>query len=70
MSEEMLDAVTTGEEITTEATEQVETGDTAQVEQETTEETPQERQERLFKQEEVDRMTEVLKSTVMQYDEA
>lgn len=60
MSEEMLDAVTTGEEIATESTEQVETGDTAQVEQGTTEntaqETTQERQERLFKQEEVDRI--------------
>jgi hypothetical protein len=58
--DEVIDTVTTDGEITTEATEQVETGDTGHVEQTTTEnaaqETPQERQERLFRQEEVDRI--------------
>lgn len=54
--DEVIDTATTDGEISTETTEQVVIGDTDQVEQETTEETPQERQERLFKQEEVDRI--------------
>lgn len=58
--DEVIDTVTTDGEIATESIEQVETGDTGHVEQTTTEnaaqETPQERQERLFKQEEVDRI--------------
>ena len=58
--DEVIDTATTDGEISTESTKQVETGDTAQVEQETTEstaqETAQERQERLFKQADVDRI--------------
>ena len=53
--DEVIDTATTDGEISAESIEQVETGDTAQVEQEQ-HETPQERQERLFKQADVDRI--------------
>lgn len=57
----MIDTATADGEIGTEqqtSTEQVETGDTAQVEQTTTQETAQEKQERLFKQSELDAIIE------------
>ena len=54
--EEVIGTATTDGEISTETTEQVEIGDTAQVEQGTAQETPQERQERLFKQSELDQI--------------
>lgn len=57
-NEEVIDTATTDGEISTESTEQVETGDTAQVEQTTTQETAQEKQERLFKQSELDAIIE------------
>ena len=61
MPEDIINTATADGEVSTEqqiSTEQVETGDTAQVEQETAQETVQERQERLFKQSELDAIIE------------
>ena len=59
--DEVIDTATADGEIGTEQqdfAEQVETGDTAQAEQETAQETVQEKQERLFKQSELDAIIE------------